>query len=106
MLFKILNNVTVYTVRSIIFNLEHKMESLYFISNEENPIPLKNCKFLSYPLHSNNLHIPKTWNRNSKVAFRYLDLDLDFKSINLKCFDSKSIDFKISFLDLFIQMRI
>ena len=43
-----------------------------------------------------------------KVAFGYLDLDLDldFKSIDLKYLDSKSIDFKISCLDLFIQRRI
>ena len=37
---------------------------------------------------------------STKVAFEYLDLD--FKSINLKCLDSKSIDFKISCLDPFI----
>jgi hypothetical protein len=35
-----------------------------------------------------------------------LGLDLDFKSIDLKCLDSKSIDFKISCLDPFIQGRI
>ena len=42
--------------------------------------------------------------RSLKVAFEYLDLDLDldFKSIDLKCLDSKSIDFKISCLDPFI----
>jgi hypothetical protein len=44
--------------------------------------------------------------KHFKVAFGYLDLDLDFKSIDLKCFDSKSIDFKISCLDPFIQRRI
>jgi hypothetical protein len=34
------------------------------------------------------------------VAFGYLDLDLnlDFKSIELKCLDFKSINFKISYL--------
>jgi hypothetical protein len=43
-----------------------------------------------------------------EVAFGYLDLDLDldFKSIDLKCLDFKSIDFKISYLDPFIQRRI
>jgi hypothetical protein len=37
------------------------------------------------------------------VPFGYLDLDLDldFKSIDLKCLDFKSIDFKISCLVLF-----
>ena len=39
----------------------------------------------------------------TKVAFGYLDFDLDFKSIDLKCLDFKSIDFKISYLDPFIQ---
>ena len=40
----------------------------------------------------------------TKVPFEYLDLDLDldFKSIDLKCLDSKSIDLKISYLDPFI----
>ena len=39
-----------------------------------------------------------------RVVFGYLDLDLDldFKSIDLKCLDFKSIDFKISCLDPFI----
>ena len=43
-----------------------------------------------------------------EVAFGYMyfDLDLNFKSIVLKCLDSKSIDFKISYLDQFIQKRI
>jgi hypothetical protein len=40
------------------------------------------------------------------VAFGYLDLDLEFKSIDLKCLDLKSIDFKIFCLDPFIQRRI
>ncbi len=40
-----------------------------------------------------------------KVAFGYLDLDLDFKSIDFKCLDSKFIDFKISYLNPFIQRR-
>jgi hypothetical protein len=44
--------------------------------------------------------------KKTKVAFGYLDLDLDFKSIDLKCLDFKSIDFKISCLDPFIQGRI
>ena len=46
-----------------------------------------------------------TMNQLIKIAFGYLDLnldlDLDFKSIDLKCLDSKSIDFKISYLVLF-----
>jgi hypothetical protein len=42
--------------------------------------------------------------RSLKVAFEYLDLD--FKSIDLKCLDSKSVDFKISYFVPFIKMRI
>ena len=34
----------------------------------------------------------------SKVPFGYLDLDLDFKSIDLKCLNFKFFDFKISCL--------
>ncbi len=43
-----------------------------------------------------------------EVTFGYIDFDLDlnFKSIDLKCLDSKSINFKISCLDQFIQKRI
>ena len=37
--------------------------------------------------------------------FGYLDLDLDFKSIDLKCLDSKSIDFKIFCLDDLKSLR-
>jgi hypothetical protein len=46
---------------------------------------------------------PKYLVNFTKVPFRYLDLDLDldFKSIDLKCLDFKSIDFKISCLVLF-----
>ena len=42
------------------------------------------------------------------VAFGYLDLnlDLEFKSIDLKCLDLNSIDFKIFCLDPFIQRKI
>ena len=43
----------------------------------------------------------------TKVPFGYLDLDLDldFKSIDLKCLDSKSINFKISCLVLFCTKK-
>ena len=30
-----------YTVISIIFNMDHEIDSLYFISNGKDPIPLK-----------------------------------------------------------------
>jgi hypothetical protein len=42
---------------------------------------------------------PKFWLKFHEVSFGYLDLD--FKSIDLKCLDSKSINFKISCLVLF-----
>ena len=32
--------------------------------------------------------------RTTIIVFENLDLDLDFKLINLKCFDLKSIDFR------------
>ena len=43
----------------------------------------------------------------TKVPFGYLDLDLDldFKSIDLKCLDSKSINFKIFCLVLFCTKK-
>jgi hypothetical protein len=35
--FKILNDIRLYTVRSITFNLDHEMDSLHFISNRKDP---------------------------------------------------------------------
>jgi hypothetical protein len=40
--FKILNDGSLYTVRSVIFNLDHEMNSFHFISNGEDPNPYSN----------------------------------------------------------------
>ena len=42
--------ISLYTVRSVIFNLNHEMDSLHFISNEENHFPL------SWSLHFQLAH--------------------------------------------------
>jgi hypothetical protein len=54
--FKILNDVcSLYIVRSEIFNLDHEMETLHFISNGEDPCPVQELLFPPLQLLQNML---------------------------------------------------